>query len=104
MICEEHPILGTRRKEPIVGNRRKGKIAKIFFEGTELPAEEGEPIAVALLAAGIKDFRVTRKRREARGIYCANGRCTDCMMIVDGQPNVRTCITPVVNGMRVERG
>jgi len=100
----EHPILGMRREKPVLGNRRKGKIVKIFFEGAELPAEEGEPIAVALLAAGIKDFRITRKKREPRGIYCANGRCTDCMMIVDGQSNVRTCITPVTDGMRVERG
>ena len=30
------------------------------------------------------------------------GRCTDCMMIVDGEPNVRTCITPVRDGMRVQ--
>ena len=30
------------------------------------------------------------------------GRCSDCMMIVDGQPNVRTCVTLVKDGMRVE--
>ena len=36
------------------------------------------------------------------GVYCAMGRCTDCMMIVDGEPNVRTCITPVRDGMRVQ--
>ena len=39
---------------------------------------------------------------EPRGVYCAMGRCTDCMMIVDGEPNVRTCITPVRDGMRVQ--
>lgn len=118
MICEEHPILGVRRKGSLVGNGKennteknntvknntvKSSTIKIYFEGAELAAEEGEPIAVALLAAGIKDFRITRKRREPRGVYCAIGRCTDCMMVVDGQANVRTCITPATDGMQVER-
>ena len=95
MKYEEHPIIGVRKK---------GRNVKIFFEGKEITAEEGEPVAVALLEAGIKDFRVTRKKHEARGVYCAIGRCTDCMMVVDGLSNVRTCVTPVVEGMRVERG
>lgn len=95
MKYEEHPILGKRIK---------GREVKIFFEETELSAEEGEPLAVALLDAGIKNFRITRKKHAIRGIYCANGRCTDCMMVVDGLPNIRTCITPVSEGMRVERG
>jgi len=94
MKYEEHPVLGVREK---------GRSVKIFFEGEEISAEEGEPVAVALLEAGIKDFRITRKKQEIRGVYCANGRCTDCMMVVDGLPNIRTCVTPVTDGMRVER-
>ena len=65
-------------------------------------ALEGEPIAAALINAGITAFRTTQKRHEPRGIFCAIGRCTDCMMVVDGQPNTRTCVTPVRDGMRVE--
>ena len=34
--------------------------------------------------------------------FCAIGRCTDCVMVVDGKPNVRTCITPLAEGMTVE--
>jgi len=30
------------------------------------------------------------------------GRCTDCMMIVNGQPNVRTCVTPARDGMVIQ--
>ena len=47
-------------------------------------------------------FRKTSKRGEPRQLFCGIGRCTDCVMIVDGQPNVRTCVTPVREGMRVE--
>ena len=54
------------------------------------------------MAAGIKSFRTTAKRNETRGIFCAIGRCTDCMMVVDGIPNTRTCVTMVKDGMKVE--
>ena len=60
------------------------------------------PLSV-LMNAGIRVFRTTAKRHEPRGIFCAIGRCTDCMMIVDGIPNTRTCVTPVKDGMRVEK-
>ena len=56
----------------------------------------------ALKAAGIQIHRYTKKEHTPRGIFCAIGRCTDCVMVVDGQPNVRTCITPLRAGMKVE--
>ena len=45
--------------------------------------------------------RYTSKRHEPRGIFCAIGRCTDCVMVVDGVPNIRTCVTPLHEGMDV---
>ena len=57
---------------------------------------------VALMAAGKMVLRYTVKYHEPRGVFCAIGQCTDCMMMVDGVPNVRTCVTPVRAGMRIE--
>jgi aerobic-type carbon monoxide dehydrogenase small subunit (CoxS/CutS family) len=74
----------------------------IFCDGKALPAKIGEPVAAALLAAGLRVFRETAKKHQPRGIYCGIGRCTDCVMIVDGEPNVRTCVTPVRAGMKVQ--
>ena len=74
----------------------------IFFDGKEIPAKRGEPIAAALLASGVRIFRETAKKGYPRGIFCGIGRCTDCVMTVDDQPNVRTCVTPVRQGMKVE--
>jgi len=91
---DEHPILGPRQQ---------GRTVTIYLDGQPLEAEEGEPIAAALWASGIRVLRWTEKRAEPRGVFCALGRCTDCVMTVDGQPNVRTCVTPVREGMRVER-
>jgi len=84
---------------PILGDETRQFNAKITVDGKEIPAIEGEPIAAALLAAGIKKFRETQKYHKPRGIFCAIGRCTDCVMTVDGVPNVRTCVTPVRDGM-----
>ena len=89
----DHPILPPLEAKKIT----------IFYGDRPLEAVEGEPVASALAAAGIRSMRTTPKLREPRGIFCAIGRCTDCMMIVDGIPNVRTCVTPVRDGMRVER-
>jgi predicted molibdopterin-dependent oxidoreductase YjgC len=90
------------RRHPILGDTRKRKTVTITVDGRPIEAYEGEPIAVALLAAGKRVLRYTEKLGEPRGIFCALGRCTDCAMVVDGRPNVRTCVTPVREGMRVE--
>ncbi|MEW6217763.1 MAG: (2Fe-2S)-binding protein, partial [Candidatus Bipolaricaulota bacterium] len=70
--------------------------------GRPIMAREGEPIAAALVAAGVWEFHCSRKAGEPRGPFCMIGRCTDCVMVVNGIPNVRTCITPVEEGMGVE--
>ena len=78
----------------------KSSVAK-DADGKEIEGYEGEPIAAALKAAGLMVHRYTKKEHKPRGIFCAIGRCTDCVMVVDGVPNVRTCITPLVAGMDV---
>jgi predicted molibdopterin-dependent oxidoreductase YjgC len=88
----EHPILG--KLEP----RRK---VKIEVDGKVIDAFKGEPIAAALIANGIKVFRYTKKYNEPRGIFCAIGQCTDCVMVVNGTHNTRTCVTMVEDGMKI---
>ncbi|MDR3119763.1 MAG: (2Fe-2S)-binding protein [Clostridiales bacterium] len=88
-------------RHPILGELTGLKTVTIYYGDQPISAVEGEPIAAALLNAGIRVFRKTAKRHEPRGIFCAIGRCTDCMMIVDGVPNTRTCVTSVRDGMRV---
>ena len=90
---KEHPILG----EPV-----KGREVPFTFDGKPMKGYEGEPVAAALKAAGVMVHRYTKKEHKPRGIFCAIGRCTDCVMIVDGKPNIRTCVTPLVEGMEVK--
>lgn len=93
MRVKHHPILGEdKRKENVT----------IIVDGRKIRAIAGEPIAAALMAAGIRVFRKTPKKNQPRGVFCAIGRCTDCVMTVNGIPNVRTCVTPVEDGMVIE--
>ena len=87
----EHPILEmeTRPEIPIV------------VDGKTIMAREGETVAAALLANGVRVFRHTNKRGEPRGVFCGIGQCTDCIMEIDGVPNQRTCMTIVREGMVV---
>lgn len=93
MRIEEHPILGKQEEKREV---------VFLYDGESLSGLEGEPIAMALEEAGVKTLRYTKKEHKPRGVFCAIGRCTDCVMIVDGKPNVRTCITPLQEGMNVQ--
>jgi len=93
MRIKEHPILGTFEK---------GRKVRFTFDGRDMEGFEGEPIAIALKSNGVMVHRYTIKRNEPRGVFCAIGRCTDCIMVVDGIPNVRTCVEPLREGMVVQ--
>jgi predicted molibdopterin-dependent oxidoreductase YjgC len=88
---------------PILPGLDDQKMVEIEVDGKKILAREGEPIAAAIIASGRNALRFTDKRHEPRGVFCGIGRCTDCVMIVDGQPNVRTCVTTVRAGMKIQR-
>ena len=89
-------------EHPIIESYNKGRKVTFSFDGKELSGYEGECIAAALKAAGVMVHRYTAKQHKPRGIFCAIGRCTDCVMIVNGVPNVRTCVTPLEEGMQIQ--
>lgn len=95
MRLSEHPILNFERI--------RGKEVTIYFEGKPIKAHEGETIAMALYAAGVKTFQHSIEKHRPRGLFCAIGKCSSCLMKVNGIPNVRTCITLVEEGMQIER-
>ena len=93
MRIEEHPILGQFEK---------GSRIQFTFDGQPMEGFEGEPIAIALRSNGVMIHRYTARRNEPRGMFCAIGRCTDCIMVVNGRPNIRTCVEPLKADMVVE--
>lgn len=89
-------------QHPIVDFKR-GRKVRFFFEGQVVEAYEGETIAAALYAIGIDTLTWSPKLGRPRGPFCMIGKCSSCLMTVNGVPNVRTCIEPVADGIRVER-
>jgi len=91
-ILSDHPILEFKH----------GRRVAFSLDGKTMEGFEGEPIAMALHAAGVRVYRETPHLHQPRGFFCAIGNCSSCFMVVDGVPNVRTCITPLREGMKVE--
>lgn len=83
-----HPILDINR----------GKRISFQFNGRDITAYEGETIATALYASGVRIFSRSFKYHRPRGLYCMAGHCSNCLMRVDGVPNVRVCREPVCPG------
>ena len=88
---EAHPIL------PIPPD----DFVEFTWQGQPLTARRGEMIASALFAHGIHMFGHHHRDGSPQGIFCANGQCSQCLVIADGLP-VKACMTPVTPGMVVE--
>jgi predicted molibdopterin-dependent oxidoreductase YjgC len=71
------------------------------FDGRELTGREGEPIAAALHAAGVRVLAHSPVLHRPRGFFCAIGNCSSCLMIVNDEPNVRVCVEKLQEGMQV---
>ena len=80
----------------------RGRALQIAVDGVPDTAWDGESIAAALLGSGRRATRSTERSGEPRGYFCGMGICQDCLVTVDGRPNVRACMTPVRDGMRIE--
>jgi sarcosine oxidase subunit alpha len=72
------------------------------FAGWKVTGFEGDTIASAAYAAGRRVFSRSFKYHRPRGLLCCSGHCPNCMLTVDGVPNVRTCVEPVREGAVVE--
>jgi sarcosine oxidase subunit alpha len=73
------------------------------FEGREVPFIDGDTIASALYREGVRTFNRSLKHHRRRGLYCGTGDCPNCLLTVDGEPGMRSCVTPARDGQRVAR-
>jgi predicted molibdopterin-dependent oxidoreductase YjgC len=71
------------------------------FDGKEIAAAPGQSIGAALIAAGYRSWRTTRHTGAPRGLFCGIGICFDCLVVVNGRPNQRACLTEVTDGDEV---
>jgi sarcosine oxidase subunit alpha len=81
----------------------RGALVGFEFEGKKIAAHEGDTVGSALTASGVNLFSRSFKYHRPRGMLCVAGNCPNCLMNVDGIPNVRTCMMRVNAGMTVRR-
>ena len=71
------------------------------FNGRPIEALPQDTVASALYRSGRRTFSRSFKYHRPRGLLCVSGKCPNCLMNVDGTPNVRACMQPVQDGMEV---
>jgi len=91
-------MMSARRIEGI----ERGAPITITVNGQPVQAYAGESIAAALMAAGYRAFRRTEAGGSPRGFFCGMGMCFDCLVTIDGAPNVRSCMAEVQEGCAVQ--
>jgi NADPH-dependent 2,4-dienoyl-CoA reductase/sulfur reductase-like enzyme/Fe-S-cluster-containing hydrogenase component 2/bacterioferritin-associated ferredoxin len=87
----KHPILRIEKRPEF----------EFTWRGRTMKAHDGETIASALFANGVRIFGYHHKDNAPQGIFCANGQCTQCTVVADTLP-VKACMTPVQPGMQIE--
>ncbi|MFX1350453.1 MAG: 2Fe-2S iron-sulfur cluster-binding protein, partial [Promethearchaeota archaeon] len=87
----KHPIL-------VIPERKK---VTFSFDGRNLTGFEGMVISSALFLNKIKIFGHHVKDNSPQGIFCANGQCAQCNVIVNNIP-VKACMTPLKEYMIIE--
>ena len=75
----------------------------VTINGRPFQAPQGSTAAAAVLLAGEMPTRVTPVTGAARAPYCMMGVCFECLMEIDGVANQQACLTPVAEGMRINR-
>ena len=71
------------------------------FDEQTVTARPGDTVAAALLTSGISICRSTPVSNTPRAPYCMMGVCFECLVEVDGNPNVQACQVEVRDGMHV---
>ncbi len=85
---------------PVADVRARGLPVSFNFDGQAMSGFTGEMLSSALFAGGVRRFSEHRKGGAPQGIFCANGQCSQCAVIVNGIL-CKSCITPLAAGMDV---
>jgi NADPH-dependent 2,4-dienoyl-CoA reductase/sulfur reductase-like enzyme/Fe-S-cluster-containing hydrogenase component 2/bacterioferritin-associated ferredoxin len=91
MRIRSHPILEIPARDAI----------PFTWNAAPLTGYPGEMISSALIANGVHVFGHHPKDGSPQGLFCANGQCSQCLVIADGRP-VKACMTPLKAGMAVQ--
>ena len=87
----QHPILEIPERKKI----------NFYFDAKEYTGFEGIVISSALFLNKIRIFGHHIRDGSPQGLFCSNGQCSQCNVIVNSIP-VKACMTPLQEGMTIE--
>ncbi|WP_112248414.1 FAD-dependent oxidoreductase [Kribbella monticola] len=70
----------------------------VVVDGAPVEALPGQTVAAVLMTAGRESWRTTRTAGRPRGVFCGIGACFDCLVVVNGTPDVRACQRTIAPG------
>jgi len=88
---KDHPILDIPKRKPI----------SFYFNGNKYTAFEDMVISSALIMNDIHIFGHHFKDNSPQGIFCANGQCAQCTVLVNKVPK-KACMTKIQEGMHIK--
>lgn len=81
--------------------KRAERPVRITVDGESVEGIEGQSIAGVLLGSGRISWRETAVAGKPRGLFCGIGVCFDCLVTLDGVPDVRACQRRACDGDEV---
>ena len=78
------------------------EIVRFTFNGEAYEGLQGQSVAAALIAQDQRVLRHTRFESNPRSIFCGIGLCFDCVVVIDGVANQRSCLVEISEGMKVQ--
>lgn len=78
----------------------------VTVDGARISVRPGQTVAAVLLELGRTSWRSTRLHGRPRGLFCGIGVCFDCLVVVNGVPDVRACqrVVAADDVITVQRG
>jgi aerobic-type carbon monoxide dehydrogenase small subunit (CoxS/CutS family) len=73
---------------------------RVTIDGVSVEVPAGTSVAAAILSIGRSQLR-TSLAGEPRGPLCGMGACFECVVRLNGQANVRSCLRVCIDGLEV---
>lgn len=85
-----------------IGTINRNEKVNLTVNGKEITAYKGETLLAALIASGYKGSKRSPLLKEPRSGLCGMGVCFECIVTLNDEPNIRSCMVEVENNMKVE--
>lgn len=85
---------------PVIDTSAPKELIDFTFNGKPYKGILGTAVSANLIALGYDTFQLHHKDNSPQGVFCANGQCSRCTVLINGLAK-KACVTPLTEGMDV---